>query len=642
MKKYYVKQCFNSLIILLLFCSVVNAQEADSTHRPPNSDLIIEAMNFKDTDLRDILRSLAQEYKTNVMVDNKISKRTSAALFNISVFDAIKIIAKDNNLTFDFDETRFFVKMLQKKGKAKPAESEPVVKYYSETNEADIELKNSALKIFVEKLREETGKNYLLTPGTKGFLTGSLNKMDLGKALSNLLHNNGFNIWERDSIQYISRSSYYSSLDQQDDKVKGHYWVSAKNGRVTVDVKNISLDKIVDDITNQLDLQMIKLAVPENEITVKCSNVPLDKALYYLFKGTDFTFKKDQQTYIIGKNDAKNLDNIKLVKFNHLRADRVLEKIPGILLNDLVAEVSAEHNALVLIGPIEPLNQMEDYLSQIDRPVPQVMIEALVVDYNLDNLYEFGLEASRGDTTAGVSGSWFPGIDISASGSSLNNALQGAGSISMFGGSFNLAKLGNLPADFMMNLKAMERDGIANVKSRPILSALNGHTASLKVGTTQHYIFKELLPMQSLQSTNVLEKETIQKIEAFISFEITPWVGSNGQLTLEIKPDFQTPKGEFSPNKLLIPAINTRKLESTVKLMDGETIVLGGLIQEIKDHTITKTPILGDIPLLGELFKSRSEKTTKSELIIYITPHVFYENEYGYASYEYADDEEEE
>ena len=137
-----------------------------------------------------------------------------------------------------------------------------------------------------------------------------------------------------------------------------------------------------------------------------------------------------------------------------------------------------------------------------------------------------------------------------------------------------------------------------------------------------------------------IEKETIQKIEANISFEITPWVGPNGELTLEIKPDFQTPVGQFSPDKNFIPAINTRTLTSTVRLKDGETIILGGLIQDSEIKTEDKFPFLGDIPILGDLlFTNTDRKKTRGELLIYLTPKIFYGDDIGYLAFNYAHDD---
>jgi len=631
MKKYYAKQWFKLIFITFLLGSIISAQETEFKKFPPNYNTVVPQLNFKNTDIRDIMRGLALEYKTNIVIDNTINKRISVALFDVKLIDAIKIITTDNGFEFKNDNKRFFIKDLPKQ-KPQPKTNPAVINYNKTNKKIDIKANRTNIKNFIKTLRKKTGNNYLLVNRTSGFISGELNNISHDKGLKNILLNNGFYFKKKDSIYFISRAKYFlTDKKKQQDKTE-NYWVQAEDNLLTIDVKNAQLSKILDDITNQLNLQIIKLADPDNQITIKCNNVPLDKALYYLFKGSRFTFKKEDNTYIIGKNDNKHLDNIKLVRLRHLRADKVHQKLPKSLTQGITTEIVVEHNAIALIGNNEKVTQLEQYLSGIDKPVPQVMIEALVIDYNLNNLFEMGVNAATSDTslTGRRSDKWFPGFDVTAGGKTINRTLKDIGTVNLFGSSINVGNLGKLPDSFFMNLKLLEKDKIANIKSRPVLSTLNGHKASLRIGTIQNYIFNDIMPIRNqYHNSDILQKEKVQKIEAFISFEITPWVGPNNQLTLHLKPDFQTPVGKFSSDKRKIPAINTRTLESTVRLKDGETIVLGGLIQNTENNTVNKVPILGDIPILGALFRSTSTEDVKAELIIYITPHIFYENEFG-------------
>lgn len=617
---------------------LINVSFAQDASYPPESSKNIPALNFKDTDIRDILRAVAYEYHTNVMIDNQVNTKASIALFNVSVFNAIKMIAEDNNLDFSYDNQRFYVKPKKEIIKTEPPPIEQEAEITFSKGKLKFNANNVSIEKVVQKLREITSKNYLLSPGISGRVTGTLSNVDLETGLKNLLQNNGFYYVLKDSIFYISRSAYYSSIDENGNPSKKNgYWVSAKNHRVTIDVVQANTDQVIDDISNQLGLQIIKLTAPTSQITIKCNDISVDKAFAYLFLGTEFGFKKDQGAYLIGKKGTKNLDNIKLLKLHFLRADKVLEKLPQKYLQDLVVNTSLEHNALVVSGAYESVAGFENYIDLIDKPVPQVLIEALVVDYNLDNTLQYGMKAGRGDSSfVNRANRFFPGVDVTLSGDKVNKLLKNIGNINLFGKEFNVGKLGKLPDDFYMSIKALEQAGVANVKSRPLLSSLNGHTASLKIGTVQNYVFNEIMPVTSQFSSSYLERERIEKIEANMSFEITPWVGPNNELTLEIKPEFQTPIGDFVPDKKQIPAINTRTFNSTVRLTDGETIILGGLIQESETKTEDKFPILGDIPFLGELFKDVNKKKSKGELIIYLTPKIFYGEDIGYVSYDFA------
>ncbi len=185
-----------------------------------------------------------------------------------------------------------------------------------------------------------------------------------------------------------------------------------------------------------------------------------------------------------------------------------------------------------------------------------------------------------------------------------------------------IANLGTLPANFYMNIKALQEKGLANVRSRPLLATINGNQASLSVGTTQYYILKSTTPYRDQTQTILQESQQFQTIEANVKLELTPYVGINGLITLEIKPDFKTPVGVF--NSTIPPTINQRAMSSTVVIREGETIVLGGLIQDSESETRSQIPILGDIPWIGSLFASTSKSNRKTELIIYLTTHISY------------------
>lgn len=118
------------------------------------------------------------------------------------------------------------------------------------------------------------------------------------------------------------------------------------------------------------------------------------------------------------------------------------------------------------------------------------------------------------------------------------------------------------------------------------------------------------------------ESERFETIKAEMILKVTPWVTATGEIVTEIHPEFSTPKNGLDPK--VPPTIDHRVLDSTVKLKDGEIIILGGLIQEFDTESINRFPVLGHIPLLGKLFQSRSYQKSSAELIIYLTPHVYY------------------
>ena len=105
-----MKLCYNYIVIIFFITPVLLFSQQDSLKHPPNSNSIITALNFKDTDIKDVLRSIAYEYKTNIIVDNNVSVKISTALYNLDLFSVVKMIAEDNGLEFGYDSKRFVVK----------------------------------------------------------------------------------------------------------------------------------------------------------------------------------------------------------------------------------------------------------------------------------------------------------------------------------------------------------------------------------------------------------------------------------------------------------------------------------------------------------------------------------------------------
>jgi len=632
------------LLLLGLFVSFYSlnySQSSDSLNLPPNSYNNIPSLNFKDTDIKDIARAIAFEYKTNVMVENSITNKVSIALYDVSVFQALEILARDNGLEFAYDKSRFFIKTVKEKIPPPPPSPDPIIEFSSENEKISIEADNVNISKLVAELRKKTKKNFLMSPGLSGKITGELKSIPFETGLKNILQNNGYYFNLKDSIYYISQSAYFSSVEPQ-AKNKSPYWVSAQDNKVTIDVTNADIGKIIDDISNQLDLQVIKLAEPRSNITIKCRNVDVKQAFNYLFKGSKFSFSIDNNTYIIAESGSKNVENLRMFNLNFLRAENVKEQIPQSLTQDIVIQTSTEHNAIILIGSNENVHKLEMYLSEIDKPVPQVLIEAIVVDYNLTNMFKMGMKAGTFNTEnpdiSFNNDSWFPGLDVTASGKGINNLLKNIGTQNVFGKDINFGKLGKLPDNFYATLSFLEENDLANIKSRPILATINGQPASLKVGETQNYVFKDIQPITNQYSSSFIEKERIEKVDAFVTFEITPWVGTQGELTLKIKPAFQSFDEPLDSDERVIPAVRTKSFESIVKIKDGETIVLGGLIQDQVTNINSKFPILGDIPLLGELFTYKNKVVSNRELIVYITPHIFYGDDLSYQYFNYSEE----
>lgn len=592
----------------------------------PRGVLDTTSLSFRDTDLRDIFRALSHEHGLNIFLDNAISKMASIALARVRVWDAIKFLSQENGLVLSLDGG--IIKITNPPPPPKPEPPPPRLPLVAcENGLLSVQLKDDDLEKVILEIQKKSARNILLISGTTGTLSGKLMDIDFDQGFTQLLNNNGFAVQKRNGIYVVSRLDYYVGTQGTATAQKsGPYWVSVKDSLVTLDVTNAPLERVLHDMIRQLNTDVVFLNPVGGSVTARATSVNLARALDLILRSTNFGFRESEGIFFVGEKSNKALITSRLMRLKYLTADGFTDMIPQSLGSQATVKAMKEQNGIIVTAASDVLSQMEEFIREIDKPVAQVLIEALVVDYDLTKGSEFGIQAGvtgRADSSLTPrSGSIIPAIDVGMSGPYINTKLKQMGTQSVFGTDFNFGKLGKLPADFYLNIKAMESKGLANVRSRPLLATLNGHKATLSIGTTQYFLLKTTTPYRDQTQVLFQETQTFQTIEADVKLEITPYVGADSLITVEIKPDFRSPVGLL--NSQTPPTINRRAMSSTVVVKEGETIVLGGLVEEGENEVRTQVPILGSIPILGNLFASTTKSKRKTELLIYVTPHVSY------------------
>jgi pilus assembly protein CpaC len=162
-------------------------------------------------------------------------------------------------------------------------------------------------------------------------------------------------------------------------------------------------------------------------------------------------------------------------------------------------------------------------------------------------------------------------------------------------------------------IDALENEGLVTVLAEPNLTAISGETASFLAGGE--------FPIPISQSNNTV---TVEFKKFGVSLAFTPTLLSNGQITLKVRPEVSqlSTQGEVRFNGFSIPAITTRRAETTVELGSGQSFAIAGLLQNDINHDVRRLPGLGDLPILGALFRSDSFQRNESELVILVTPYI--------------------
>ena len=293
----------------------------------------------------------------------------------------------------------------------------------------------------------------------------------------------------------------------------------------------------------------------------------------------------------------------------------ILSIFPDDVKMDLDIKIDRELNSFIVNGPATNMERFETFLQYIDKDVPVILIEVMLLEINKSATVETGITAGIGDKAATTTGTVFPNADINLGSQTINqiiNHFDGFGSLN----------LGNVVPNFYLNLKALESNGNLKIRSAPRLSTLNGHRAYLSIGETTYYVVTNQNFFGS-QIPQTAVTKNYQPIDAELSVTIKPLVSGDGQITLDIAV-IQSSFNSQRVDKDAPPGLNSREFTSIIRVKDKDIVVLGGLEEKMKNDSGTGVPLLSRIPIIKWLFSSRKRTDSSKKLTVLIKPTVIY------------------
>ncbi|WP_166923948.1 type II secretion system protein GspD [Flavobacterium poyangense] len=296
-------------------------------------------------------------------------------------------------------------------------------------------------------------------------------------------------------------------------------------------------------------------------------------------------------------------------------SESILTIIPDEIKKDLDIKIDKELNSFLVNGPAANIERFESFIKYIDKAVPVILIEVMLLEVNRSATVETGMKAGIGDKPVTTTGTIFPTADINLGAQTINNIIDG------FSG-FGSLNIGKVVPNFYVSLKAMETNGNLKVRSSPRLSTLNGHKAYLSIGETTYYVVTNQ-NFYGSQIPQASEVKNYQPIDAELSVTIMPLVSGDGQITMDIKVIQSSFNGQ-KVDKDAPPGINSREFTSIIRVKDQDLIVLGGLEESVKNDSGTGVPLLSRIPIIKWLFSSRKREDSKKKLSVLIKPTVIY------------------
>jgi type II secretory pathway component GspD/PulD (secretin) len=278
--------------------------------------------------------------------------------------------------------------------------------------------------------------------------------------------------------------------------------------------------------------------------------------------------------------------------------------------SDLHIIVPPNSTELVLTGSPYSIKLAKELIDKLDIPQTMVALDTEVLEVDEGSTKQLGLQFP----TSAITSTFSEVAPVYPSG----NTVPGAGQQIPY---LNFFPLIRSPIQLTAELNFLISNNKARILEDPRITTVSGRTASLRAGETVNIL------TTTGGGTGTVATTQVQSFQTGVTLDITPVVNDDGYITVTLHPSVNSIAAISAAG---VPNIQTRDTTTTVGLHDGETIVIGGLIEDVDQRTIQKIPFLGDIPLLGRaLFSYQNVQHTRNELIVTVTPHVVRPGESG-------------
>ena len=578
-----MKNKFNSLISLLILLSISNLSAQDSF-----------ILNYENVDIKKVTQDIAQFSKKTIILDprvkGKITIYSNANLDRDQVWNVYLRTIQVNG--FSIISENGFVRVVPENEATRDNSDRSGASGDFET--LIIPLKNRATDEILPMIKPITGRQSHLS-----------------------------NIASINSILLVDRSSNVKRIkDLLNDLDKNN----------TAKISILSLENL-----SSIEAVRIleKLKTQNNPTINKFVAIPFSPTNSVIISANDFITQNISNTLKALDAGVTSDDSVDVIYLKYAKAsdiDSILNSLSGSFIADADGKktVITSHektNSLIVSSAEANMVTIRNVISKLDIRRAQVLVEAIIVELSETAAKNLGVETiysgsdknsvpvgitkfnGAGPDLVAIAGSAADGTNVTLSTTALSSLLNTQGLVAAFGditpGSDNFAGL----------INAIAQDTNSNILSTPSILAMDNESASLIIG--------QEIPIttgESLGSSNANPFRTTSRQEVGIKLEITPQINEGSSVILNIKQEVSGVAGVITSGIDLIT--NKRVIETTVLVDNQQIIVLGGLIDEDTQETISKVPVLGSIPIIGKLFQSSSSTVVKRNLMVFLKPTI--------------------
>lgn len=403
--------------------------------------------------------------------------------------------------------------------------------------------------------------------------------------------------------------------------------------KLSLNFQDIDVRSVLQLIADFTDLNLVASDTVQGNITLRLQNVPWDQALDLVLKTKGLDKRKVGNVLLVAPADeiaARERQELEaqkqiaelaplrreLIQVNYAKASdiaKLFQSVTGASSgpggqaaaggdNRGSITVDDRTNAIIAYQTQDRLDELRRIVSQLDIPVRQVMIEARIVEASVDYTKELGVQwggslNNRGNfnISGGTNSATNTFVDLGVTTATPTSGI-GIGFVT-----------DNTTLDLQLN--AMEKTGNGEVVSQPKVVTSDKETAKILKGSE--------IPYQEASSSGAT---SVSFKEAALSLEVTPQITPDNRIIMQVKVNKDEP--DYQNALLGVPPIKKNEVNAKVLVNDGETIVIGGVFSNTQTKTTSKVPFLGDVPVVGRLFKNDYVQDTKNELLVFLTPRI--------------------
>ena len=379
------------------------------------------------------------------------------------------------------------------------------------------------------------------------------------------------------------------------------------NEKIALDYVDADITTVLRSLSYTYNLNLVASMDVKGKVTISLKEVTLGEALDAILSTNGYSFTRKGNIIYISPSGTEGVqlfsEPISLKYLKAVDAQNLLRKVLSPKGDIKVDEVA---NMFIITDYQANIEKLKGLLKSIDQPPQQVLIEAKIVDITSKDLRNLGV-TWQADYT--------PGHGIFGRDSVMGERIKGTSSnagpsSSLSGGQLKIDTLILKGLTASATLDALVQDQKAHLLASPSIAVLNNREARIIIG--------EKVPYKERTQTTTGTTETTKFIDVGTTLRVVPSINADGYITMEIHPEVSSVTALLDAG----PRITTREADTVVRVKEGETIVIGGLIKHEDNRNASRVPILGNIPILSLIFGNRSSDQTQVELAVFITPKI--------------------